>query len=424
MPPIKGRMINQRPAVHPMYSFKSAFSGRKNFKPKATSTSAYMPDFAYNTPVKADNEPPTVVILDDDEESAPASCSSNLNNNNLTQAKRPSGGIARLQFRTKQLIEVKFNTMIWDVAFLPSGNIVVSHANGASLCSDQLEIRQALDNVRLGGGVATFADGRIAVVCRFFDTVNIFSPSGTFQKSFPVKGGNPASVAVNNRQELLVCDIGQKCVYVVNDCGQILRTIPTSVDGCYTLQWPEHILALADDSVLVCDVHQQCILRFNAEGVFVERLDLRTFGNQKLLRPLGLCHGLMSMFYVVDGATECVEAFTHHNNNATSKPRHVQTVFRLATAEETRQLPMKAVRVDVAKRLMLVGGLTGVVRLLQLVKVEPIPTSTATATASTNNFIAPSFGKALKPNANRDVRMNMPAKSMKAESDDDVIVLD
>ena len=372
MPPIKGRMLNpQRPIAPPIHCFKSAFSGKKNLRPKTVATIGKqtaekalkklripeslcksLPSVRRFKDKEAEItetskartiDPSPVIILDDDEE--------NVSQKFDFIAKKSKCG-SKL-YHCKQILEAKFGAMIWDVAFIPNGGIIVSHASGALLCDSDLGIKQVLENVRMGGGVAVFPDGRFVVICRFNDTVNVYSPLGIFQQSLAI-GQNPTSLAINNKCEMIICDIGTKCVHIVDENGKVLRNIPSSVNGKYCLQWPEYVVALPDNSILVCDVHMQRVIRFNYDGLFEEQLQLKTCGNQAILRPHGVCIGPSESIFVVDSATDSVEVFS-------KRGQFVQTLLSL---DEGRQLKVKVVRVDNTERRLLIGGLTGTVKLL------------------------------------------------------------
>jgi hypothetical protein len=446
MPPIKGRLLERRPIVVPVHCFKSAF-GQRHLRPKPPITTTIgrhtaeralkklripeslcrsLPsvrrfkdretEIIESSQVKVSDSSPVIILDDDDDVSTISKLS-------LIPGVKKNATNNRSQYRVKQVLEAKFGAMVWDVAFLPVGGIVISHANGALLCDDELGIKKTLENVRSGGGIATFSDGRIAIVCCFNDTVNIFAPLGAFQKSFSCRG-NPASVAINNQGELLVCDIGEKCVHVMDENGLLLRTIASSVSGSYTLQWPEYILTLPDDSMLVCDVHQQRVLKFGSDGLFAETLPLRTVGNLEVLRPQGLCQGPGDSFFVVDGATDCVEGFTR-------KGRYIQTIFNGSDAD-SRQLKAKVVRMDNTHQRMLVGGLTGTVKLLHLTEGEEVnaasvkietATSAAQLVSNNNVNVFASASKICRFNVGKKVMVKVKLP-IKRDNANDVIVLD
>lgn len=213
------------------------------------------------------------------------------------------------KYQLKLQVEHRFAGMIWDLAFLGNGDIVVACGEGLLLCDKDLEKYSTLTEVRLAGGVDCLSNGTIVAVCRFADEVYLFSPQGNMIRSFPA-GDCPMTVAVNSKDEIFVADPGSKEIHVFRENGTKIRSIGPQLSSC-KLSWPLYLTTLKDKNTLVvCDCHQQMVLLVDSKGRYLRTLQLTTSGGNEVLRPHGICSTPAGDLLVVDNSIDSVEAFT------------------------------------------------------------------------------------------------------------------
>ena len=271
--------------------------------------------------------------------------------------KRPFRGSGKPKYFLRAVHEEKFKGMIWDLAISPSGDIVVSCADGMFICGENLRIKQKLDTIVLAGGVSFLSDGRIIAICRNKDTVNIFSGKGEFLSSFSA-GFSPMSVKVDAQDRLLVCDPGAKCVYVYSVDGNLETTIGPAGHG-FSLRWPLYAACHSDSSILISDCHSQSVLMFDAQSEFVRDMKLATCGGNQVLRPHGICVHNNDIF-LIDNATDSVEVFDKYDS-------FIQT---LVPQEEGH--PFRPKVLCVSDKFLVIGGLTGIVKLYKFITEEEL----------------------------------------------------
>jgi len=216
-------------------------------------------------------------------------------------------------------------------------------------------------------------------------------------------GKSPMDVVVDDAGNFLVSDVGDKCVraYRITD-GSIAYVINTSGEG-YTLQWPlyVHIVRrrrppaphpatkgggiVAPCTVetfgggysIISDTMQRKLLAFDDRGAFVREISLLTLGSHHMIRPRGIwtCSGESfagseggggggkapcfdgDALVVIDDSSDSVECFDSGDYS------HVQT---LIDSLEGVSLKPKVLRISDDGRLLIVGGATGLVRLLSI----------------------------------------------------------
>ena len=170
------------------------------------------------------------------------------------------------KYHLKLEAEEKFSAMIWDMAFTKDGQIVITTSNGAYISDSKLEKIDKLENVILGGGITMTSDGKIIILCRFMDAVNVFTADGSFLKSFNA-GFSPQCVLANEKDELLVSDTGKKEIRVYSTAGKLLRTIGTTGDD-YQFKWPLYMTLAQNNDVIVSDCHSQKVLVFDKDSKY------------------------------------------------------------------------------------------------------------------------------------------------------------
>lgn len=250
------------------------------------------------------------------------------------------------KYAIKKVCEHKFASMVFDVAFAPGGALLISCDDGVYMCAADFSSLTKLDNVLMGGGIGFLSDGKMVVICRNQDTVNLFMSGGTFLRSF-VAGHCPLAVAVNSRDEIIVTDVGPKHVYVYAENGTLRQTLPLGCnkDSC-ELKWPQYVTVNAADNIFVTDTHLQKVVQFDSMGRHMYSVSLNTFGTNELLNPTGICISSDNDIFVVDDSLRTVEVF--HEG-----PKYIQT---LVHAEQgTAQRP-KSLRVSPDGKHILIGS--------------------------------------------------------------------
>ncbi|ELT91063.1 hypothetical protein CAPTEDRAFT_225358 [Capitella teleta] len=258
------------------------------------------------------------------------------------------------KYKIKQICEKKFEGMIWNLEFSPAGDVVICSGEGILLCDLELNIKVTLDNIRLAGGVAFLSDHRLVALCRFADTVNIFTSSGAFIRSFPA-GTSPMNVSVNSMDEIIVTDIGAKCLRMFRSDGTPIRVIPQEGTN-YQMKWPLYLSVMTDDSIIVSDCHQQKVLVFDFKGRFVRHFSLKTCAGNEVLRPHGVCTTIDNDTFIVDNATDSVEVFSREGS-------YVQTII---PSDKGAKLKPKVLRAS-EEGLFVVGGMSGMVQLFRFI---------------------------------------------------------
>ena len=275
----------------------------------------------------------------------------------ILSLKRRGGKIPHYHLRKDA--ERKFNAMIWDVAFIGADSLIMSTTSGVFICdSDTMEEKRQLEEVGLGGGIASLPDGDFAVVDRHMDRVNVYTSEGDYVRSFPA-GRAPTNIAVNSSEEIIVTDLADKCVRMFNKDGSPLRVIESTGKG-YQFKWPLYVTVVDEDQLVVVDIYQQVIMIFDHEGKYIRNLPLRTICGNEVLRPHGICLSEKNDLFVVDHAIESVEVFT-------VRGQYLQT---LIPSERNGQLQPKVMRVSPDGRQIVIGGQTGLVRVFSFVSAE------------------------------------------------------
>ena len=273
------------------------------------------------------------------------------------------------KYAIKKACEHKFASMVFDVAFAPGGALLISSDDGVYMCAADFSSLTKLDNVLMGGGIGFLSDGKMVVICRNQDTVNLFMAGGTFLRSF-VAGHSPMAVAVNSRDEIIVTDVGPKHVYIYAEDGTLRQTLPMAgnKDSC-ELKWPQYVAVNSADNIFVTDTHLQKVVQFDSMGWHMHSVSLNTFGMNELLNPTGICVSSNNDIFVVDDSLRTVEVF--HEG-----PTYIQT---LVHAEQGTVLRPRSLRVSPDGKHILIGSAVSTVWLYDF-----LPTS---------GYVSPQLGK-------------------------------
>ena len=282
-----------------------------------------------------------------------------------------SGGIVcpdGAKYSIQKVCEHKFATMVFDLAFAPGGALLISCDDGVYMCAADFSSITKLENVLMGGGIAFLSDGKFAVVCRNQDTVNLFMSGGTFLRSF-VAGHCPLAIAVNSQDEIVVTDVGPKCIYVYGENGTRRQTLPldNSDGGCCKLKWPQYVAVDTSDNIFVTDTHLQKVVQFDATGRHMNSVSLCTSEVNTLLKPTGICIGSDNDFFIVDDSLHTVEVF--HDGDT-----FIQT---LVHADQGAVLRPKSLRVSADGKHILIGGVFSSVWLYKFLPTVVSPLSPA-----------------------------------------------
>ncbi len=256
------------------------------------------------------------------------------------------------KYHLKLVAEEKLTSMIWDMVFAKDDMIIITTSDGAYLCDENLENFDKLENIILGGGITLLSDGKIVVLCRFMDAINIFTSDGSFLKAFSA-GFSPSCVVATAKDELLVSDIGLREIRLYTTGGKLQHTIK---GGLYNFSWPLYMDIFSSQDILVCDCHNQKVIVLNSDGVFQNEFNIKTYGGNQVLRPHGLCINNDDVF-IIDQAIDSLEVFL-------SDGTYLQT---LLPSEEGFNLKPKVCRASPDGQFLLIGGMTGYVRLYKIV---------------------------------------------------------
>ena len=294
--------------------------------------------------------------------------------------------------------------MIWDVGVSTYGDLVVSHMDGAVLLDNKLESSTKLENIFLGGGICFLPDQRIVVLCRCFDRVNIYTPTGSLMTMFTA-GGSPQGIATTSEGHLIITDVLHKCLTVYNLEGVIVRTIPTTGDG-YGLIWPMYIAPRhGGTEVVVSDCGHQKLFRFNTEsGAYLGEFSASTYQGDHVLRPHGLAVSPDGDVMIVDTAVDSMEVF--HSTDGS----FLQTL--LQTEEMSTGMRLKAVSISASGHLA-VGCLSGMVRIYKTSMVDAVlPTPQIKKNTMSPGPVKKENRQTHKPSLQRKVMLNVSIQTL------------
>ena len=292
------------------------------------------------------------LIIDEDR----ASMTSNQGNSTIVGVRRGRGRASK--YAMKLIAEERFCSMIWDVSISPEGDVYVSSGEGLFKCNTELDRLAKLDKIVLPGGVGFLSDGQLVALCRSSDTISFFSQDGVFIRSFSA-GSCPMSLVVGQHDEIVVSDVGQKCVHFFDKNGKELSRLPTA-GKCYSLQWPLYLSDLGNDLFAVCDCHGQKVHKFNRNGKHMSTYKLKTQAGNMVLRPHGISTSQEHDLLVIDTSMNTVELFSKED-------KFQQTVIN---HDDGNILKPKCLAVSKDSRYLVIGGRLGTVRVYELLDSE------------------------------------------------------
>ena len=91
--------------------------------------------------------------------------------------------------------------------------------------------------------------------------------------------GVPWGVAINQRGEVVVTEVGGHCVFVFSPSGEKLRSFGTQGSGQGQFNYPFGVAVDSEGNILVADCHNHRIQKITAEGQFMA---VGTFGREPL----------------------------------------------------------------------------------------------------------------------------------------------
>lgn len=147
--------------------------------------------------------------------------------------------------------------------------------------------------------------GNLAITDRGARDVKIFTESGEFVFSFGRHLSSPWGIATNSVGHILVTDITHRKVFVHDENGTLLSSIPsettaTADNMTCLLRCPEYVTVNANDDVIVSDFEQHSVTIYDKFGRLMTRYGDRNETPRKLKVPCGLAVDGEANIYVAD----------------------------------------------------------------------------------------------------------------------------
>ena len=164
-------------------------------------------------------------------------------------------------------------------------------------------------------GVAVNERNEIAVSELGNDRVSVFSSDGTHLRSFGRKGGNqgefdwPLGIAFDNNGNIIVADFGNHRVQVFSGNGEFLNKFGGKGSLDRQLNCPEGLSLTSDGDIIVSDKLNKLIKIFSPGGQF-----LRKFGRESSLANPYHCIQTEQYFIVSDWGDHCIKVFDLEGN--------------------------------------------------------------------------------------------------------------
>ena len=91
----------------------------------------------------------------------------------------------------------------------------------------------------------------------------------------------PRRVAVNEKGELVVVELGKECISVFNQRGEKVRSFGGSYSGHWKLRSPHGVAVDGEGNILVTDGGNDCIVKFTADGQFLASVGSSVVGGTR-----------------------------------------------------------------------------------------------------------------------------------------------
>ena len=122
---------------------------------------------------------------------------------------------------------------------------------------------------------------------------------------------NPWGVAVNERNEIAVTEIGNHRIQVFSSDGTYLRSLGRKGDKQGELDWPAGIaFDMKNENILVVDSDNHRVQLFSEQGEYVSQFGGKGNLDHQLMNPLGLSVNCDGNIIVVDSRNKLVKIFS------------------------------------------------------------------------------------------------------------------
>lgn len=167
-------------------------------------------------------------------------------------------------------------------------------------------------NFKNPGGVASNAQGEIAVTDYFNNRVEIFDEDGKFLFKFGKKGSGegqflgPTGITYTRTNKIVVLDSRNFRVQIFDKTGHFLMNFGKRGSNQGEFGWAEGVSVDENDNIIVTDTENNRVQIFLLDGTFVRQFGGR--GTEGFDTPLGTVYH-KEEFYTSDKGNNCIKVF-------------------------------------------------------------------------------------------------------------------
>ncbi|XP_078364805.1 uncharacterized protein LOC144649222 [Oculina patagonica] len=167
-------------------------------------------------------------------------------------------------------------------------------------------------NFKNPGGVASNAQGEIAVADYFNNRVEVFDEAGKFLFKFGKKGSDegqflgPTGITYTRTNKIIVMDSRNFRVQIFDKTGQFLMNFGKRGSNQGEFGWSEGVSVDENDNIIVTDTENNRVQIFLLDGTFVRQFGGR--GPEGFDTPLGTVYH-KEEFYTSDKGNNCIKVF-------------------------------------------------------------------------------------------------------------------
>lgn len=167
-------------------------------------------------------------------------------------------------------------------------------------------------NFKNPGGVASNAQGEIAVADYFNNRVEVFDEAGKFLFKFGKKGSaegqflGPTGITYTRNNKMVVMDSRNFRVQMFDNNGHFLMSFGKKGSNQGEFGWAEGISVDENDNIIVTDTENNRVQIFLLDGTFVRQFGGR--GPEGFDTPLGTVYH-QEEFYTSDKGNNCIKVF-------------------------------------------------------------------------------------------------------------------
>lgn len=167
-------------------------------------------------------------------------------------------------------------------------------------------------NFKNPGGVASNAQGEIAVADYFNNRVEVFDEAGKFLFKFGKKGSDegqflgPTGITYTRTNKIVVLDSKNFRVQIFDKTGQFLMSFGKRGSNQGEFGWSEGVSVDENDNIIVTDTENNRVQIFLLDGTFVRQFGGR--GPEGFDTPLGTVYH-KEEFYTSDKGNNCIKVF-------------------------------------------------------------------------------------------------------------------